>query len=49
MWVLRFPVSANSFKHFSKGQINIFFSSLGRLIFSSCGIKLLLECGEREL
>jgi hypothetical protein len=37
-------VSANSFKHFSKGQIKIFFSSLGRLIFSSYGIKLLLEC-----
>ena len=38
MCVFRFPVSVNSLRHFSKGQISIFFSSLGLLIFSNCSI-----------
>jgi hypothetical protein len=34
MWVFKFPVSENSFRHFSKGQIRIFFSSFGLFTFS---------------
>ena len=35
IWVFKLPVSENSFKHFSNGQIRIFFSSFGLLIFSN--------------
>jgi len=35
MCVLRLPVSANSLRHFSNGQIKTFFSSFGRFTFSN--------------